>query len=241
MTDRLYKRTLLKESVPSSALGKTRDVTVYLPPGYNELSRYPVFYGQDGLELINFGRAATIANRLILDEGAEPFVIVGIHVDLPNRSAEYAPGGARFDAYMEFFAEEMLPYIEYRYPVKAHADHRVLVGDSLGGTVSLHLALSYPHLFRNVISLSGAFFEPTRRAIRESPDLSWLRMYQLIGTEETDVQTEWGVPDFLEANRLTRELLEQKNAGILYKEGAGKHTWGFWQNELADAMRYFIR
>ena len=69
-------------------------------------------YCQDGEEFFNFGRIATWANQLILEEGVEPFIIVGVEVNTKVRTEEYAPFGNRFDAYLSCFAEEIIPFVE---------------------------------------------------------------------------------------------------------------------------------
>lgn len=167
MTDSRYlKRTIVKEEIDSRYLGEKRTLRVYLPPGYNELLSYPVVYCQDGEEFFNFGRIATTANRIILDEGAEPFIIVGVQVDVSVRTQEYAPFGNRFKAYTSCFAEEIIPFIEEKYPVRRSPQERVLAGDSLGGSVSLHLALLYPDLFTRVISMSEPSILPPRKSMR---------------------------------------------------------------------------
>lgn len=238
--DYVYKRTLVRKTIDSAALGQAREITVYLPPGYNELSTYPVVYCQDGLEFLNFGRIATTANEQILDYGMEPVIIVAVHVDLEHRSADYSPDGSRYPAYRTFFIEELMPWVESSYPIRREAKSRVLAGDSLGGTVSLHLALERPDLFRNVLSLSGAFFGSTREKVNGKSDLSALNMYMVVGLQETDVKTEWGTIDFLMYNRQAKALLENKNAALRYIERDGKHTWGFWQKEIPEALRYFF-
>ncbi|WP_079912963.1 esterase family protein [Paenibacillus sp. 32352] len=236
-----YKRTVVKELVPSQYLDGERPVRVFLPPGYQELVTYPVIYCQDGEQFFNFGRIVTHMNRLIFDEGVSPAVIVGVDVDTAVRTSEYAPEGERFNAYTRFFAEELLPYIEARYSVRTDASERILAGDSLGGTVSLHLALDYRSLFCNVISLSGAFLAETRKRLEQEEDLSWLSMYMLIGLDETEVKTERGTFDFLEENRLTKDLIDTKQCRLWYEEKPGKHLWGFWQNELPAAMKLFLK
>lgn len=237
---RLYKRTIVKDEVTSELLGENRSLRIYLPPGYNELLSYPVIYCQDGEQFFNFGRIATTLTRLILDEDLEPAIVVGVDVNNANRTSEYAPEGERHDRYCQFFAEELLPYVESRYPVRTERTERILAGDSLGGTVSLHLALDYPSLFCRVISLSGAFFDITRERIKQEDDLSWLEIYMLIGLDETDVTTERGTFDFVRENRLTQTFLEEKKATLLYIEKPGKHIWGFWQVELAATLHYFL-
>ena len=234
------KRTIIKQQITSEALGKERSVWIYLPPGYSELQTYPVVYCQDGIEFFNFGRAATHTNYLVLEKDMQPPIIVGIAVDLPNRSQEYSPAGNRYSAYCRFMTEELLPRIEGEFPVRNDKEGRILAGDSLGATVSLHLALEYSHLFQNVISLSGAFLDPTLRRLETETDLSWLNLYMLIGLQEQEVKTDWGTFDFLEYNRLSKKLLESKNAQFAYKEANGRHIWGFWQNELQAALQHFL-
>jgi enterochelin esterase-like enzyme len=238
--DRYYKRTVIKDELNSSFLGAIRPLRIYLPPGYDELLSYPVIYCQDGEQFFNFGRIATTITRCILDEGLEPAIVVGIDVDNATRTSEYAPEGSRHESYCRFFSEELIPYIESHYPARNDRTERILAGDSLGGTVSLHLALDYPSLFCRVISLSGAFFGKTRDRIGAEPELSWLELYMLIGLDETEVTTERGTFDFVEENRQTHELLEKKKTALLYLEKPGKHVWGFWQLELAAALHYFL-
>ncbi|MFT9486296.1 MAG: alpha/beta hydrolase [Tepidibacillus sp.] len=237
---RYYKRTIIKEEVESKYLEESRMGIIYLPPGYNELLSYPVFYCQDGEQFFNFGRIATQATRLILDENIEPMIIIGVEMKKNVRTSEYHPEGSRFPNYTRFFVEEFVPFVENRFPIRQEADQRTLAGDSLGVTVSLQLALDHPNRFRNILSLSGAFFEPSIVRIQAEQDLSWLTMYMVAGLDETAVQTNAGTFNFLEINRKTKKLLEEKKANIHYIERPGTHIWGFWQREIPDALRFFF-
>ena len=242
MTDSRYlKRTIVKEEIDSKYLGEKRSLRIYLPPGYNEILSYPVVYCQDGEEFFNYGRIATHANRLILDEGLDPFIIVGVEVDTSVRTEEYAPFGNRFDAYISCFTEEIIPYVESKYPVRRDADERILAGDSLGGTISLHIAMKKPELFSKVISLSGAFYEKTQQLVAAESDLSFLSLYMIVGLQEDNYTTDTGTYNFVELNRATKSLLEERGAQIRYLEKDGKHLWGFWQNELPDALLHFLK
>lgn len=234
------KRTIHKVTLTSEALGTERSLRILVPPGYDESFDYPVIYCQDGEQFFNFGRIATYALALMAEEKVEPFLVVGVDVDLKQRTAEYAADGERFAQYVRFFNAEMLPYVEQQYAVRNVPKHRILAGDSLGATVSLHLALDRPDLYANVLSLSGAFLNPTQNRIEYAVDLSWLNIYMLIGTEEHEVETTRGTFDFLEANRTTHRLLKSRGAKMHYLEKPGKHIWGFWQQELPAALRYFM-
>ncbi len=244
MTDSRYlKRTIVKETVPSRHLpAGERQLRIFLPPGYNEVLSYPVVYCQDGEDFFNFGRIATTATRLILDEGLEPFIIVGVEVDKKVRTEEYAADGSLHAGYLQFFAEELIPYVEEKYAVRRTPEERILAGDSLGATVSLHLALSYPSLFTQVMSLSGAFFAESQNIVANQLDLRWLNIYMIVGLQEDAYETtDRGVFNFVELNRHTRALLEHKQATVFYEEKDGKHQWGFWQKELDQAIGYFIK
>jgi len=234
------KRTIVKEEIPSVYLDSPRSVKVYLPPGYNELLSYPVVYCQDGNDFFTMGRIATIANQLILDEGVPPFLVVGVSVERSKRTSENSPIGSRHEGYKRFFIEELIPYIEERYPVRKNPEARVLAGDSLGGTVSLHIALDEPALFPNLLSLSGAYFQPTLDQLSAADDLSWLNVWMVVGLDETTVETHMGTFDFVEWNRKTKDIFEKKGASLSYREKPGNHVWGLWQKELPDGLRHFF-
>jgi enterochelin esterase-like enzyme len=179
--ERLYRRTVVKETVPSRLLPEgSRDIRVYLPPGYTEHDRYAVVYCQDGEDFFNFGRIATIAQRLILEEIWAPFAVVGVDVDKRRRTAEYAPDGERHETYVRFWEEELLPFVEARFAFRTDPPGRVLAGASLGAAVSLALALRRPREFPNVLAFSGAFDEATLRLIRAAEDLSALRVWLFV-------------------------------------------------------------
>lgn len=242
MTDSRYlKRTVVKEVIESNYMPDKQHLRIYLPPGYNEVLSYPVVYCQDGEEFFNYGRIATFANQLILDEGIDPFIVVGVEVDKSIRTSQYAPFGSLFDAYITCFTEEIIPFVERNYPVRRESSERILAGDSLGGTITLHLALKKPELFSKIISLSGAFYEESQLILSGESNLSYLSVYMIVGLQENEYQTDTGVYNFVELNRNTKKLLEERGAQVYYKEMDGQHLWGFWQKDLPNALLHFLR
>ena len=119
------------EAFPSAALGNTRRLAVYLPPGYDDEPgrRYPALYLHDGQNVFDaatsaFGvewRADETADRLALSGRIEPILIVAI-ANTPDRVDEYT---SRFDPhhgrggkgalYAKFVAEEVKPFIDQHY------------------------------------------------------------------------------------------------------------------------------
>jgi Enterochelin esterase and related enzymes len=237
----LTKRTIVRHEVPSRLLEEgTRTIRVYLPPGYQELLSYPVVYCQDGEDFFNFGRVATISHRLILEEDWDPYIIVGVDVNKHYRTSEYRTDGERHSNYVRFFAEELLPYVEERFSVRRTPEERLLAGDSLGGAVSLSLALRYPQLFTRILSLSGAYYDEILREIQSFQDLSMLSLWMTVGLREIDYQTDHGTYNFVELNRTARKVLEARGAYVDYREKDGEHKWGFWQSELPEALGAFM-
>lgn len=243
MTENPYlKRTIVKETAASSFLPEgSRSLRIYLPPGYNEVLSYPAVYCQDGEDFFNFGRIATIANKMILDGELEPFVIIGVDVDKKLRTSEYAPDGERHDAYVRFFGEELVPFLESRYPIRRERSERLLAGDSLGGTVSLHIALRYPQLFTNLLSLSGAYYGSSQQIVAAEQELSRLNLYMYVGLQETAYETDHGTYDFVTLNRQMKALLDERGATLRYTEKDGKHQWGSWQKELPEGLAHFLK
>lgn len=243
MTDARYlKRTIVKDELSSRYLPEgRRDLRVFLPPGYNEVLSYPVVYCQDGEDFFNFGRVATIATQLILDEGIEPFIIVGVDVDKSKRTSEYSPDGERHDGYVQFFAEELLPYIENKYAARRTPADRILAGDSLGGTVSLHIALRHPNLFNRIIALSGAFYPVSQTIAAQAGDLSDMEVFMIVGLQEDAYETDRGVFNFVAINREMKAILTSKGATVTYSEHEGKHVWGFWQKHIPASLKTFLK
>jgi len=237
----LFKRTIHKHEVPSVFLPEgSRTVRVYLPPGFQQWISYPVVYCQDGEEFFNFGRIATHAQRLILEEDWEPFIVVGVDVNVKLRTSEYAPDGERYPLYTRFFAEELIPWVESHYPVRDVPEQRLLAGDSLGGAVSLSLAIAYPDMFSRILSLSGAYYGPYMEQIRQAASLDNLKLWMIVGLQEREFATDRGTFDFVELNRDAVRLLEEKGAQVRYTEKEGEHKWGFWQQVLPEALGAFL-
>jgi len=169
----------------SKILGNTRDVTVYLPPGYDDRNdrRYPVLYMQDGQNLFEPQRAfipgqhwrlAEAADEAIGARTAEPMIIVGVDNAGPSRIDEYAPthdpdknGGGRADDYARFLLEELKPQIDWRYRTLGDGTNSALGGSSLGGLLAMHIAAKYPHAFSRVAVMSPSVWWNDRVILRE--------------------------------------------------------------------------
>lgn len=169
----------------SAILGNARDVTVYLPAGYDDREdrRYPVLYMQDGQNLFEPQRAfipgqhwrlAEAADEAIGARTASPMIIVGIDNAGPSRIDEYAPthdpkknGGGRADDYARFLLEELKPVIDAGYRTLADGANTAVGGSSLGGLLAMHIAAKYPHAFSRVAVMSPSVWWNDRVILRE--------------------------------------------------------------------------
>ncbi len=169
--------------LPSNFLPDPRDVTVYLPAGYDEelQRRYPVLYLHDGQNLFdpasafvpgNHWRVAETADVVIEAGEVEPLIIVGVHNTGPRRLAEYTHsadrklGGGEALCYGRLLVEELLPFINETFRTRTGPEHTGLGGSSLGGLVSLYLGLLYPRVFGRLAVMSPSIWWDKRSILK---------------------------------------------------------------------------
>ena len=158
------------EQFRSRFLRNTRDLIVYVPPGYDDqpFTRFPVLYMQDGQNL--FDRATSFggqdwnvhgaADHMIGIGAVQPLIIVGIYNAGKSRIHEYTPvkspklGGGRADRYAKFLIEEVMPFVQREYRVNSDPRVTGLGGSSLGGLLALYLGLKHPQVFGKIAALS---------------------------------------------------------------------------------------
>jgi len=163
---------------PSRTLGNSRDILVYLPPGYLRFrsQQYPVLYLQDGQNVFDAATAFAgvewgvdeTAQRLIRRRLIEPLIIVAVANTGPDRIDEYAPTRGVIDVkakrkkrsrglarkYAKFLIQELKPFIDSKYRTKPEADFTGLGGSSLGALLTVTLGLWFPNVFTRLAVLS---------------------------------------------------------------------------------------
>lgn len=219
-------------SYASTIMGKTYQLTIYLPPGYDPLDPegYPVAYFQDGHEYVGLASANLIFDNL-LDSGLiEP--VVGVFVRPTDRNNEYAFDDR--DAYADFFATELVPYIDGTYNTQPFPEKRAVIGPSFGGNISARIGMAHPYVFANLGIHSGAFWPLSGETYTD-----WLafdpppffRVANIYGTYEgglTLLMQDW-----------TTEL---SNDGVDFIEDGlpEGHSWGLWRATLDDMLTFFF-
>ncbi len=223
----------------SKAMGLTRVVWIYTPPGYDQSkSKYPVLYllhgnGEAQNGWVMNGRANLILDNLIAGGKAQPMIVV-----MPQGHALQAAGVAplvRLSGENNMFSErfprdlldDVIPLIEKQYRVIADSDHRAIAGLSMGGGQALSIGLGHPDLFHYVLSYSGAVGGPFLKP-DEIPHVSTGKLKLL-----------WiscGRQDFLyQANKQLSEKLQSEGVRLTYRETEGAHVWSVWRNNLNES------
>ena len=157
-------------------------MVVYLPPGYGERgARHPVLYLQDGQNLFDpataFGgqhwRAGETTTALIESGRIPPLILVGIYNTGEHRIDEYTPthdrrrGGGDAGAYGRFIVEELKPIIDEGYQTLPDRANTGIGGSSLGGLVSLYLALKHTDVFGKAAVISPSVWWDRRAILRD--------------------------------------------------------------------------
>ncbi|MBA3392747.1 MAG: hypothetical protein H0T89_08890 [Deltaproteobacteria bacterium] len=152
----------------STALGNCREVTAYLPAGYDALAnvdrRYPVLFMHDGQNVWDdhdccFGHTGWEVNVALDAEiaaGRVTPVIVIAAAQSGARNDEYGLSATKLAAFIDFQVSELQP--QALAQVRWDGARVAVAGSSLGGLVSMHLALGYPQTYASGASLSGAFW-----------------------------------------------------------------------------------
>src|SRR5579864_1368437 len=230
----------------SKAMGVTRFVWIYTPPGYDESKlKYPVLYllhgnGEAQNGWVMNGRANIILDNLIAAKKSRPMVVV-----MPQGHALEAAGVAPLvrlsgetQMYSERFPKDLLgdviPLVERRFRVIADADHRAIAGLSMGGGQALTIGLAHPDLFHYVLGYSAAVSGQFMKAEKEFKD------FLANPAKASDgLRLLWlscGKQDFLyEANRQFAEVLKAKKVQLKYRETEGAHVWSVWRNNLNES------
>jgi len=241
-----------------------RFLRVWVPAGYdlaeNSGKRYPVFYLNDGQNLFESAtsftgiewRVGETAGRMIREGLIPPMIFVGIDNARLERIKEYLPYRSmnpmvlrpRGAQYPEFLVKEVMPFVARHYRVAKGLEHAALGGSSLGGLISLYVAIARPGVFGCVLLESPSLWVANRqvlrecRGVREWPDRVFMGVgTREVGREDKDLQT---VENVRELERILRRSgLDERRLRVEIADGA-THSEGAWAARFPDALRFFF-
>ena len=240
----------------SEVLGNTRDVTIYLPAGYDDRPdrRFPVLYMQDGQNLFDAERAyipgqhwqlKEAADAAIGERTASAMIIVAVDHAGIGRMDEYTPvqdakhkGGGRADDYARMLIEELKPVIDERFRTLTDPAKTGIAGSSLGGLVALHVALTRPDVFGRVAAMSPSVWWGNRAILDEidAYDGPALRLWTDIGGREG-----------MEALHNVRELRDRiaakgwsEEVFRYYEDRRADHSERAWQRRVRTVLEFLF-
>ena len=242
----------------SGILANDRDITIYLPPGYEDRDglRYPVLYMHDGQNLFEPERAFIPGQHWRLAEAADE--VIGertIATDdhrrhrqhRRSRIDEYTPtpdvarrGGGKADDYGRMLIEELKPVIDAQYRTLPNMLNTALAGSSLGGLATLHLGLKRPDAFAGLAVMSPSLWWDNRVILADVERFHaplrpriWLDM----GGRE-------GVEGLANARALRDRLLANgwRNGDNFryFEDRRGDHSEGSWARRVPSVLEFLF-
>jgi enterochelin esterase family protein len=242
-TQRVAHGSIGEVSYFSTALGRSRRMHVYTPPGY-EKSRddYPVLYllhgafdGDDSWHTV--GRAGFIIDNLIASGDARPMIVV-----MPDgHTARFGGGGLETADFVREFTADIKPYVERTYRIRKGRASTAIAGLSMGGAQTLDIAFGNLTSYGYVGVFSSGVFGIGNNADWENAHRAQLDN----AAAKHDLNLVWfstGKDDFLlGTTKATVAMLEKHGFDVVYEESAGGHTWINWREYLAKFAPQLFR
>lgn len=161
-----------------------RAVQVWLPPNYERdtARRYPVLYLHDGQNVFDAAAAGAewqvdeTAQHLVVSGQIQPLIIVAVS-NTADRISEYTAtkmnregytqGGKAAD-YARYLIAQLKPAIDARYRTLPDAGHTAVGGSSLGGIMSLWLAVHHGDVYGTALVVSPSLWWDDEFPIRDT-------------------------------------------------------------------------
>ena len=229
-----------RHAFPSAVTGKHETCLVYTPPAFDPAKRYPVLYlqhgyGENETGWVYQGHLARIADRL-LHEGrmAEMIVVMG------NGMATGAQSARSFELFPRILMEDLIPFIEGRYPVLTDKWHRAMAGLSMGSFQTSLVTLTHPDRFGYAGLFSGFLRAPwhggsdPHLALLDDPARfadSFRMFYRAMGTDD----------QFFDRFEADDALLDEKGVQTLRRLFPGGHDWSVWRRCIRDFLPMLFR
>lgn len=235
-------------------LNTSRKIWLYLPPDYQTSTKnYPVLYMEDGQNL--FDNATSFSGEWQVDEtlnalfaqGDYGAIVVGIDNGGGERLNEYSPwfntqynAGGDGEAYMQFVAETLKPYVDSNFRTKPQPQFNALIGSSMGALISVYGACAFPSVFQKVGVFSPAFWfslgDLNNYILNDVGNINTLRLYFVAGQNESTTM----VPNL---NTVRNNLIGK---GVLAAntytkiDAFGTHSETYWRGEFGAAYQWLF-
>jgi len=219
----------------SKTVGKNRRALIYTPPAYSKSKKYPVLYllhgiGGDEKEWLNGGHPQVILDNLYAENKIEPMIVV-----MPNGRAtkdDSAKGNIMAPDKVQAFAtfekdllNDLIPFIEKKYPVLKDREHRAIAGLSMGGGQSLNFGLGNLDQFAWIGGFSSAPNTKPPEQLLPNPEDARKKLKLLwISCGDND--------GLITYSQRTHDYLNANDVPHIYYIEPGVHDFKVWKNSL---------
>jgi enterochelin esterase-like enzyme len=225
--------------VPSKALGRDCEVTLYLPARFRRTAAYPLLVVHDGGDFLQYASMKVVLDNLIHRLDVADMVVAFLHPQ--DRLTEYANS----TAHARYVTNELVPRLEAELPLVGQRSGRCLLGSSFGAIAALSAANRSPDTYGSLALMSGSFvftdiptdhgggpaFDPVVKFVnrfRARPRRLADRAFVSCGVYEPLI-----VP-----NRAMVLTLEAAGIKTRFVEARDGHNWENWRDRLRDALSY---
>jgi enterochelin esterase family protein len=228
------------QQIDSRSFGDTRAFQVYVPARFRHNRRYPLLVVHDGIDYLSYANLKTVLDNLTHNLEIPPMIVALIQS--PDRLVEYAGD----DRHAAFLAEELLPFMADRYPLRDEPQARGIVGASFGGVAALHAAWRYPKLYGNLLLQSGSFaFSDIGRHARGpefNPVVEFMNDFrQQPGRPANKIYMSCGIYESLiYENRSLVPRLQEQGIEVRFEEARDAHNWENWRDRLRNGLSWLF-
>lgn len=137
----------------SKALGKRRDLYVYLPPNYSKDQRYPVimFLHAFSLDEQSFLDLVPMVDNAICKGKLPPVIMAAPDGSTYGEPCIAHPGtffmNSQLGDFEDFLLQDVWDFVSQRYPIRAERKAHVLAGVSMGGFAAFNLGIRHRDAF----------------------------------------------------------------------------------------------
>ena len=195
----------------------------------------------DGGDYLRYSALQTVLDNLIHRLEIPPMVVA--LTTSTDRLAEYADDAG----HARFLAEELLPELEARYPLRREPAQRGLMGASFGAVASLATACRYPGRFGRLLLQSGSFAftdigpRPPRPGVRPGGGVRQPLPRRSRSAVAERVFVTCGIYESLiYENRSMVPILQRTGMEVRYVEARDGHNWENWRDRLREGLSWLF-
>lgn len=226
--------------IKSKSLGR-RTFGLYLPARFRRTRRYPLLIVHDGHDYLRYANLGNVLDNLTARLEI-PDMIVAL-TSSPNRLVEYAD----HEQHAAFLTDELVPYLERRFPIPPRPQSRCLMGASFGAVAALSTAWRRPGFYGRLLLQSGSFAftdigEGNRRGPLFDPVVSFMNQFRArpLAVAERVFVSCGMYESLIYENRSIVPMLKSTGMDIRYVESRDGHNWENWRDRLREGLSWLF-